>query len=390
MQGKAPIYLDYAATTPVDPLVSKHLIDLLKDEYLFGNPSSNHLFGWKAKELVETSKEQISTLLNCSSRDVIFTSGATEANNLAIHGVLMGGDLGSAHAITSKTEHKSILNYYSELEKKGLSVTYLSPNRDGVITTENVQSHLSENTKLVSLSHINNETGIINDISQIARLLNEKGIVFHVDAAQSVARLKIDIESDCIDLLSVSSHKLYGPKGIGCLVARRAMQKQLTPILFGGGQEQGIRPGTLPAHLISGFGAAMQLLVDNLSSDQEYISKLDNLIYEHFSAIDGFRLNGNNDYRAKGIVNCSFEGISNEQLMSHLPFLAISTGSACNASSMDASHVLKAMNTPKDQLNGSIRVSFGRHVSNETLQSALDQITASISTIRSYVSSPTI
>jgi len=378
MTGTKPIYLDYAATTPLDPQVSAFMIELLQDESHIGNSSSNHIYGWSAQELIDSSRKNVADLIGCDAREVIWSSGATESNNLAIQGTFSGLDLNSCHAITSQTEHKSILECFKYLEAKGLSVSYLPPNKDGVIGPQCITSELNSNTKLVSLSHINNETGLQNDIDAIGKLLDDTETIFHVDAAQSAARKIINVRSMSIDLLSLSSHKMYGPKGVGCLYVTNSLQKALMPIMFGGGQERGLRPGTLPTFIIGGFGKAAEVQRNNMNQDLQHITSLDKQVFQKLSAIPGFSLNGNNDFRVPGIINCSIEGILNDLLISNLPSLAFSTGSACNSSSLDTSHVLKAMKLNSSIQESSFRLSYGRHTTQREISNSLDMLADAI------------
>jgi cysteine desulfurase len=360
-----PIYLDYAATTPMAPEVALAMAECLTLEGEFANPASlQHKFGERAYNLVEKARADIANFFNCKANDLVFTSGATEANNLAIKGLALSQKNTRKHIITSATEHKVVIDTCKYLETLGFNVTYLRPANNGLIDLDNLIATITEETFLISLMHVNNETGVIQNIEAIAQAIQNKHqehpynkIYFHVDAAQSVGKLAIDLSQTPIDLLSISGHKCYGPKGIGCLYIRNRKQQRLMPLMQGGGQEYGLRPGTLPTHQIVGMATAFKLAAHTLEKDQQHATHLAQLLMEQ--------------QKLASIINISFDDVSSESLMIHLKDqLAIANGSACNTGTIEASHVLRAMGIEGDRLYGAVRISFGRYTTAQAIQQA--------------------
>ncbi len=365
-----PLYLDYAATTPMAPEVALAMAQCLTLEGDFANPASlQHSLGERAYHLVETARSDIAELLNCKANDLVFTSGATEANNLALKGLAFSPQNTRKHIVTSATEHKAILDTCHYLETQGFTVTYLKPDQNGLLNLETLLNAITPDTFLVSLMHVNNETGVIQNIEAIAQALQEKQqafpnhkLYFHVDAAQSVGKLAIDLSQTPIDLLSVSAHKCYGPKGIGCLYIRNRKRQHLMPLMQGGGQEFGLRPGTLPTHQIVGMATAFKLAAHCLEKDQQHAEHLAQLLTDQLKTLKGLHFNGDQQQKLASIINISFDDVGSDSLMIHLKDqLAIANGSACNTGTIEASHVLRAMGIEGDRLYGAVRISFGRY-----------------------------
>jgi cysteine desulfurase len=356
---RTPLYFDYAATTPVDERVAAAMSECLTLEGTFGNASSVHYYGQRARERVEQARAELAALIHGRSSDLVWTSGATESNNLAVLGALRAAR--GRHLVTSRLEHKSVLDAAKRLEQEGCAVTYLRPDRDGLIVPEAVAAALRPETALVSLMHANNEIGVLQDVAAIAALCHARGVPLHVDAAQSVGKIAVDVGALGIDLLSFTAHKLYGPKGIGALYATPRQRVSLQPLLFGGGQERGLRPGTLPVHQIVGFGAACALLSQELPTEAARIEQLRRRLWRGLSTIEGLRLNGHPEQRVPGILNVSCDGIEGESLLTALHPLALSTGSACNSETEEPSHVLSALGLPSELAQSSLRFSLGRY-----------------------------
>jgi cysteine desulfurase len=355
-----PLYLDYAATTPVDERVANTMHECLTRSGIFGNPASMHEYGQRARARVEQARAQCAALLRCRSGDLIFTSGATESNNLAVLGTVRAAGKRGRHVVSSRIEHKSVLDACKRLEQEGFSVSYLRPDRVGVITPEAVAAALRADTALVSLMHANNEIGVVQDIHAIGSVCHSRGVPLHVDAAQSVGKIDVDVIGLGADLLSFTAHKLYGPKGIGALYVTAQQRVSLQPLLYGGGQERGVRPGTLAVHQIVGFGTACDLMRAELPNERVRIEALRSRLWRGLSAIEGARLNGHETARVPGILNVSFPGIEGESLLLGLQELAVSTGSACNSETDEPSHVLSAIGHDAELAQSSVRFSLGR------------------------------
>jgi len=383
-KDKHPIvYLDYAATTPTDQSVIDIMTQHLGFEGNFGNPSSqSHQFGRMAEEAVETARCHLAELINSHPSEIIWTSGATESINLAIKGVVYGCSDQGAHIVTSRLEHKATLDSCAYLASKGFEITYVAPDEHGMVSPEKVNEALRDDTVLVSLMHVNNEVGTITDIDAIGQITMDRGIPFHVDAAQSSARLPIDVSKIPVDFISLSGHKMYGPKGVGALYIRKRSGISIKPQMHGGGQESGIRPGTLPTHQLVGMGEAARLIKQRLHQDAETVAALDRYLLDSLANIQSVILNGNQEHRVPGIVNLSFAYVENEALMMSLKDVAISSGSACTSSRIEPSHVLLGLEVPEDAVNCSVRLSLGRQTTRKEISFAAMQVRKSVELLR--------
>ena len=368
MALSTPIYLDYAATTPVDPLVAEAMAKCLTLDGNFGNPASrSYRFGWMAEEAVDVARNQISDALNCDPREIVFTSGATESNNLAIKGVAEGYAEKGQHIITVSTEHKAVLDTCEYLESQGFEVTYLKVQEDGLIKLTDLENALREDTILVSVMHVNNELGVIQDIQSIGDICRGRGVLFHVDGAQSVGKIAMDLAELPIDLLSMSAHKMYGPKGMGALYVRRRPKIKLVSQIHGGGHERGMRSGTLATHQIVGMGEALSLAVSKMNDDNARILALRNSLWQGLQQLDDIYLNGHATQRIAGILNVSFAGVDGESLMMGLNDIAVSSGSACTSASLEPSYVLKAIGRNNELAHAGIRFSVGRFTTQDDI-----------------------
>ena len=377
---QSPIYLDYAATTPVDPRVAEKMAACLTLEGNFGNPASrSHLLGWKAEEAVENGRRQVADLIGADSREIVWTSGATEANNLALKGVAEAYAERGKHIISSRIEHKAVLDTCEYLAGKGFEITYLEPDAQGVISPDGVAAALRDDTVLVSLMHVHNELGAINDIAAIGSLLAGHQAFFHVDAAQSVGKLPINLAELNVDLMSISAHKCYGPKGIGALYVKRRSQCHLAPQIHGGGHERGMRSGTLPTHQIVGFGEACALAVESIEDEQHRLAGLREQFLGALSELEGITVNGSG---WPGITNVSFADVDGESLLMSLRNLAVSTGSACASATLEPSYVLRAIGVEERLALSSVRFSFGRYTTSEELVDAASQVLEAVSRLR--------
>ena len=366
-------YFDYASTTPVDPRVADKMYECLKLDGNFGNPASrSHEFGWKAEEAVERARMQVASLVNADTREIVWTSGATESDNLAIKGAARFYKDRGNHIITSKMEHKAVLDPCRQLEREGFVVTYLDPNEDGVITLDMLKKHIKDETILVSLMHINNELGSVTDIEEIGNFTRENNIIFHVDAAQSTGKVNIDLSNLNVDLMSFSGHKTYGPKGVGALYVRRKPRVRLEALIHGGGHERGFRSGTLATHQIVGMGEAFKIAQDEMEKDNKHIKKLSDIFYKEISEIEEIFLNGNEKNKVPNITNVSFAYIEGESLIMALQDVAVSSGSACTSASLEPSYVLRALGRPDELAHSSIRFSFGRFTTEEEVRSVAE------------------
>jgi len=373
MSTQSTIYLDYASTTPVDPRVASKMMEFLTPEGEFGNPASrSHRFGWKADEAVEEARSHVANLVNCDPREVVWTSGATEADNLAIKGVARFYKSKGNHIITSKIEHKAVLDPCRQLEREGFEVTYLDPNEKGVISPNAVKSAIKDNTILVSIMHINNELGTLNDIAKISEVTRENKIFFHVDAAQSTGKVEIDLEKTSVDLMSFSAHKTYGPKGVGALYVRRKPRVRLEALIHGGGHERGMRSGTLATHQIVGMGEAFRLAHKEMKEDNKKISKYHEKFLKKVKEIDHVYINGDLSNKVPNILNISFNFVEGESLIMGLKDIAVSSGSACTSASLEPSYVLRALGRKDELAHSSIRFSFGRFTNDNDVNSTLD------------------
>ena len=378
-----PIYLDNSSTTPVDPRVAEKMMECLTREGNFGNPASrSHMPGWKAEEAVETARRHVADLINCDPREIVWTSGATEADNLAIKGAAHFYNKKGKHVITSKIEHKAVLDSCRQLEREGYEVTYLDPSESGIISPESVASAIRPDTTLVSLMHVNNEIGVINDIEAIGKITREQKVIFHVDAAQSVGKVNIDLEKMQVDLLSLTTHKVYGPKGIGALYVRRKPRIRIEPQMHGGGHERGMRSGTLPTHQIVGMGEAFRIAKEEMTEENSRILALRNRLLEGLSDIEEVYVNGDIDYRVAGNLNISFNFVEGESLIMALRDLAISSGSACTSASLEPSYVLRALGLNDELAHSSLRIMIGRFTSEEEVDYTIEKIHAAVAKLR--------
>ena len=380
---KLPIYMDYASTTPVDPRVAKKISDHLTLDGNFGNPASrSHKFGWKAEESVEEARSHVANLVGCDPREIVWTSGATEADNLAIKGVANFYQTKGKHIITSKIEHKAVLDPCRQLEREGFEVTYLEPNEGGLITNDAILSAIREDTILISIMHINNELGTINDLESIGKIARDKGIFFHVDAAQSTGKIDIDLRTLPVDLMSFSAHKTYGPKGIGALFVRRKPRVRIAAQIHGGGHERGMRSGTLPTHQIVGMGEAFRIAKEEMHEDLIRIKSLHNKFYDSVSKIEEIYVNGDMKNKVSNILNISFAYVEGESLIMALKDIAVSSGSACTSASLEPSYVLRALGRRDELASSSIRFSFGRFTTEDDVDYTLSLIKHAVDRLR--------
>jgi cysteine desulfurase len=377
-----PIYLDYQATTPCDPRVLEKMLPFFTQ--IFGNPHSrNHSYGWEAEAAVETAREQIAQLINADPREVIFTSGATESNNIAIKGVADFYKDKKNHIITCVTEHKCVLDSCRHLEEKGFKVTYLPVQTNGLVDLDNLKTAITDKTVLVSIMMVNNEIGVIQPIAEIGKICRERGVYFHTDAAQSVGKIAIDVEAMNIDLLSISGHKIYGPKGIGALFVRRKQRVRLNALTTGGGQERGMRSGTLPTPLCVGLGEACAIAQTEMATENTRIKALYERLYNGLKAnLNEIYVNGDVAQRIPGNLNISFAYIEGEGLMMGIKDLAVSSGSACTSASLEPSYVLRALGVEEELAHTSLRLGIGRFTTEAEIDQAIDSITKAVNKLR--------
>jgi cysteine desulfurase len=370
---KLPIFLDYSATTPVDPRVAKLMCDCLTQEGNFGNPASrSHIYGWQAEEAVENARRQVADLVNADPREIVWTSGATESDNLAIKGVAHFYHKKGKHIITSKIEHKAVLDSCRQLEREGFEVTYLDPTADGLISAEQVAEALREDTILVSLMHVNNEIGVVTDIAAIGEVTRANKVLFHVDAAQSTGKIAIDLAASKVDLMSFCAHKTYGPKGVGALYVSRKPRVRLEAQIHGGGHERGMRSGTLATHQIVGMGAAFAIAQEEMASDNARIARLGKRLWDGVKDMEEVYMNGHPTQRVAGNANISFNFVEGESLLMSLRELAVSSGSACTSASLEPSYVLRALGMNDELAHSSIRFSIGRFTTEDDIDQAIE------------------
>ena len=381
MTIKTPIYLDYAATTPVDKRVAEKMIPYLTET--FGNPASNsHAFGWTAEEAVEKARADIAALINADPKEIVFTSGATESDNLAIKGAANFYKTKGKHLITVKTEHKAVLDTMRELERQGFEVTYLGVQENGLIDLEELKAAIRDDTILISVMWVNNEIGVVQDIPAIGEICRERKIIFHVDAAQACGKVPVDVEAAKIDLLSMSGHKVYGPKGIGALYVRRKPRVRLEAQMHGGGHERGFRSGTLPTHQIVGMGEAFRIAKEELEQDMAHYRKLRDIFLKGIEGIEEVYINGDLEHRAPNNLNVSFNFVEGESLIMAVKELAVSSGSACTSASLEPSYVLRALGRNDELAHSSLRITFGRMTTEEEVQFAAELIKSKIGKLR--------
>lgn len=380
---KLPIYMDYSATTPVDPRVAEKMCSFLTPDGVFGNPASrSHPFGWDAEQAVDVARKQVADLINADSKEIIWTSGATESNNLAIKGAAHFYHKKGKHIVTCKTEHKAVLDTCRQLEREGFEVTYLDPEPTGLIDLDKFKAALRDDTVLVSIMHVNNEVGVIQDIKAIGDITRERKIIFHVDAAQSAGKVPIDLEALSVDLMSFSAHKIYGPKGVGALYVQRKPRVRLEAQTHGGGHERGMRSGTLPTHQIVGMGEAFRIAKEEMAMENERLLGLRNRFWEGLKDMEQVFLNGDEEQRVAGNLNVSFAFVEGESLIMALKDLAVSSGSACTSASLEPSYVLRALGREDELAHSSIRFTLGRFTTQEEVDYALEKIRSQVERLR--------
>ena len=380
---KLPIYLDYAATCPMDERVAKKMMEYMTLDGVFGNPASrSHKFGWQAEEAVDIARNQIADLIGADSREIVFTSGATESDNLAIKGVAHFYQTKGKHIITCKTEHKAVLDTCRQLEREGFEVTYLDPKSDGLLDLEELKATIRPDTSLVSIMHVNNEIGVIQDIKAIGDICRERKVLFHTDATQSVGKLPINLAELNVDLLSMSSHKLYGPKGIGALYVRRKPRVRLEAIIHGGGHERGMRSGTLPVHQIVGMGEAYRIAKEEMANEMARLTALRDRLYNGLKVIEETYVNGSMEHRIGSNLNISFNFVEGESLMMALRDIAVSSGSACTSASLEPSYVLRALGRNDELAHSSIRFTLGRWTTEEEIDYTISLMNSAVQKLR--------
>lgn len=378
-----PIYLDYLSTTPVDPRVVEAMTQCLSMDGVFGNPASrSHQYGWKAEEAIENARCQVAELINADPREIVWTSGATESDNLAIKGAAHFYQRKGKHIITSKIEHKAVLDTCRQLEREGFEVSYLEPNEDGLTTPEMIAAAMREDTSVVSVMHANNEIGVVNDIAGIGEICRERGVIYHVDAAQSTGKLTLDMEAMKVDLLSISAHKMYGPKGIGALYVRRKPRVRIEAQMHGGGHERGMRSGTLATHQIVGLGEAARIANEEMQAEGDRLKGLRKRFWDAINDIPEVHINGSRDHRLPGALNVSFAFVEGESLLMSLKDLAISSGSACTSASLEPSYVLRALGLNDELAHSSLRFSFGRFTTEEDVDQAARSVRHAVDKLR--------
>ena len=380
---KLPIYLDYSATTPIDERVAAKMAEFLTIEGQFGNPASrSHEFGWKAEQAVDVARQQVADLLNADPREIVWTSGATESDNLAIKGAAHFYRKKGNHIITVKTEHKAVLDTCRQLEREGFEVTYLDPEENGLIDMEKLKAAITEQTIVISVMHVNNEIGVIQDIAAIGELARDNKIIFHVDAAQSAGKVEIDMQALKVDLMSFSAHKIYGPKGIGALYVRRKPRVRLEAQMHGGGHERGLRSGTLATHQIVGMGEAFRIAGEEMASENDRIRMLRDRLYNGLKNDEEVYINGDFEHRIAGNLNISFNYVEGESLIMALRDLAVSSGSACTSASLEPSYVLRALGRNDELAHSSIRFTIGRYTTVEEIDYTVDLVRKAVEKLR--------
>ena len=378
-----PIYLDYASTTPVDPAVADKMMECLTTSGKFGNPASrSHVFGWEAESAVEEARADVASIMGADPREIVWTSGATEANNLAIKGCAHFNVRRGKHIVTSRIEHKAVLDTCRQLEREGFELTYLDPDASGLIQPEMVSEAIRQDTTVVSIMHVNNELGTRNDIASIGKVCRDRKIFFHVDAAQSAGKTPIDVEEMNVDMMSFSAHKLYGPKGIGALYVRRKPRVRIEAQIHGGGHERGMRSGTLPTHQIVGMGEAFRLGRDMLESETDRITRLRHRLWTGVADMEEVYLNGSAQQSVPGIINISFAFVEGESLIMALRDLAVSSGSACTSASLEPSYVLRALGLNDEMAHSSIRFSIGRYTTEEQIDDTIAKVRRAVGKLR--------
>jgi cysteine desulfurase len=378
-----PIYMDYSATTPVDERVAEKMCSYLTRQGKFGNPASrSHQFGWDADTAVTEARNNVAALINADPREIVWTSGATESDNLAIKGAAHFYKKQGRHIVTLKTEHKAVLDTCRQLEREGYEVTYLDPEPSGLLDLEKLKAAIRDDTIVVSVMHVNNEIGVIQDIAPIGELCRERKIIFHVDAAQSAGKIPIDLQALKVDLMSFSAHKIYGPKGIGALYVRRKPRVRIEAQMHGGGHERGMRSGTLPTHQIVGMGEAFRIAREEMVTENERIRMLRDRLWNGLKDMEEVYLNGDMDHRIPGNLNVSFNFVEGESLIMALKDMAVSSGSACTSASLEPSYVLRALGRNDELAHSSIRFSIGRYTNEDEIDYIIERVTEKVSKLR--------
>ena len=382
-ENKLPIYLDYSATTPVDPRVAEKMMECLTHDGNFGNPASrSHAYGWLAEDAVDQARTNVAALVNCDPKEIVWTSGATESNNLAIKGAAHFYSKNGKHIITLKTEHKAVLDTCRQLEREGFEVTYLEPREDGLVDLDVLRDTIRKDTVLISIMHVNNEIGVIQDIKAIGEIARENKLIFHVDAAQSPGKVEIDLEGVKVDLMSFSAHKTYGPKGIGALYVRRKPRVRIEAQMHGGGHERGMRSGTLPTHQIVGMGEAFRIAKEEMVDENKRIRILRDRLLDGLKDIEEVYINGDIEHRVPHNLNMSFNFVEGESLIMALKDIAISSGSACTSASLEPSYVLRALGRDDELAHSSLRFSIGRFTTEADVDHAITVIRSAVSKLR--------
>ena len=377
------IYMDYSATTPVDPRVAEKMMQYLTPQGMFGNPASrSHAFGWDAEKAVDEARKEVAKTINADPREIDWTSGATESDNLAIKGAAHFNERRGKHIITLKTEHKAVLDTCRQLEREGFEVTYLDPLDNGLMDMQAFEAAIRDDTTLVSIMHVNNEIGVIQDIDAIGAVCRARKIIFHVDAAQSIGKVPMDVENTMVDLISFSAHKAYGPKGIGALYVRRKPRVRIEAQMHGGGHERGMRSGTLPTHQIVGMGEAFRIAREEMATENDRIRMLRDRLYAGFSDMEEVYVNGDLDQRIPGNLNISFNFVEGESLMMSLKGIAVSSGSACTSASLEPSYVLRALGRSDELSHSSLRFTIGRFTTADDVDQAIKQTRQAVEKLR--------
>ncbi len=380
---KLPIYLDYSATTPADPRVAEKMAHYLTLDGVFGNPASrSHPFGWAAEEAVDEARANVAALVNADPKEIVWTSGATESDNLAIKGVAHFHQRKGKHIVTCKTEHKAVLDTCRQLEREGFEVTYLDPEANGLIDINKIEAALRDDTILVSIMHVNNEIGVIQDIAAIGELTRSRNILFHVDAAQSAGKVAIDLQTLKVDLMSFSAHKIYGPKGMGALYVRRKPRVRIEAQMHGGGHERGMRSGTLAVHQIVGMGEAFRIAQQEMAEEHARVLALRNRLWHGLKEMEEVYLNGDLTHRVAGNLNVSFNFVEGESMIMALKDIAVSSGSACTSSSLEPSYVLRAIGRNDELAHSSIRFSIGRFTTEEEIDYTIELVKSKVGKLR--------
>ena len=378
-----PIYLDYSSTTPVDPRVAAKMSECLTKEGVFGNPASrSHSFGWESEKLIDEARGHVAKLIKANKKEIVWTSGATESDNLAIKGAAHFYKEKGNHLITLTTEHKAVLDTMRHLETEGFEVTYMNPKDNGLVDIDELKSLIKPTTTVISIMHVNNEIGVIQDLETIGKICRDNKIVFHVDAAQSPGKVDIDVDKYNIDLLSLSAHKVYGPKGIGALYVRRKPRIRLQPQMHGGGHERGFRSGTLPTHQVVGMGEAFKIAEEEMESDYKRISILRDKLWNGLNSIEEIYLNGDMKQRIPGNLNVSFNFVEGESLIMAIKDMAVSSGSACTSASLEPSYVLRALGRSDELAHSSLRISIGKYTTEEEIDYSVSLIKEAVAKLR--------